>query len=108
MFSSLPYCPCHAAPQIERLLNDSRNIGSINLSNNQLGNDGALAIARSLPYTHWLVMLDLRSNNIGEQVRPVTWSCLVRCIDVCGFTPLCIHMLICLTLQGEGTVNSLS
>ena len=29
---------------------------------------GALALARSMPYCHWLVSLDLRGNSIGEQV----------------------------------------
>ena len=35
----------------------------------QIGDAGALSVARSLPYTHWLQRLDLRSNCIGEQVR---------------------------------------
>ena len=41
----------------------------LDLSYNSLGNDGALCLARSLPYSHWLRRLDLRSNNISEQVR---------------------------------------
>ena len=34
---------------------------------------GALSIARSMPYVHWLTRLDLRSNIIGDQVCAEPW-----------------------------------
>jgi hypothetical protein len=58
----------NAGPTLEKLLNDNHSLSGLKLAFNQLGDAGALGIARSLPYTHWMTALDLRSNGIGEQV----------------------------------------
>ncbi len=65
---TVPVHPRHAGPMLERLLNENHQLEDINLSNNQLGDAGALSVARSLPYSQWLQRLDLRANNIGEPV----------------------------------------
>lgn len=54
-----------AGPTLERLLTEA-SLQRLDLSHNALGSDGALALARCLPYCHGLRALDLRSNNIGE------------------------------------------
>ncbi len=59
----------HAGAQLERLLSEAQHLTRMNLASNMLGDAGALALARTMPYCHWLQTLDLRSNNIGEQVR---------------------------------------
>ncbi|MEW5306741.1 MAG: hypothetical protein WDW36_009184 [Sanguina aurantia] len=56
-----------AAPHLERLLADKPTLSTLRLSHNALGDEVALMLSRSLPYTHWLTELDLRSNNIGSR-----------------------------------------
>ncbi len=50
-------------------MGECRQLVSLNLAANSLGDAGARAVAGCLPYCPWLTRLDLRSNNVGEQVR---------------------------------------
>jgi Ran GTPase-activating protein (RanGAP) involved in mRNA processing and transport len=56
-----------SGPMLELMLNDGgKHLSTLNLSHNNLGDGGALSIARCLPYASTLTNLDLRSNNIAE------------------------------------------
>jgi len=55
-----------SGPTLERLLNDKRELTDLDLSFNPLGDGGALALARCLPYTPWLCRVDVRSCGIGD------------------------------------------
>ena len=62
--------PCFLSVTIEALsaaLADNNTLKTINLSDNYIGQEGALALAEALTTNHTLVELQLRGNEIGDE-----------------------------------------
>ena len=52
---------------LEYVHNSTNNIGYLNLTYNDIGDEGAIALARELANNTTITSLDLSYNNIGDQ-----------------------------------------